>query len=40
MYLQNPPHEHDVTRGQFFKQNLTGMNLEVFSILERLPYQG
>ena len=36
IYLPTPPHEQDVTQGQFFKCCLTGLNL-VF-LLDWLPY--
>ena len=28
IYLPTPPHDQDATQGQFFKQTLTGLNLE------------
>ena len=35
-----PPHEQDVTQGQFFKQNLTEFEFRVVLLLDWLPYSG
>ena len=39
MYLPNPQHEQEVTQGKFFKQGLTGFNLELDWLARKLLYK-
>ena len=40
MYLPTPPHELDLTEGQYFKVDFNKFGFRIFLLLERLLYQG